>query len=450
MARRKSKLPRQEISCKIEKFSHDGKGITHIDGRTVFVDGALPGETVKIQYTGKRQQVFQAKVVAILESSDSRVEPICEFYHQCGGCSLQHLAHPQQVIMKQQQMLDTLSHLGKVKPEKVVSAITACDNGYRCKARLGVRYVRKKQKLLIGFREKNSNFLTAMSYCPVLHPMVGLQLDELSAAIAKLSCYDQIPQIEVAVGDQSASLIIRHLQELTGADRAVLQDFAQRQQFHILLQAAGPDSIEPLYPQHEHNRPALYYFLPEYNIYHHFHASDFTQVNRLVNRQMIVQALNWLQLEPGDRVLDLFCGLGNFTLPMASTAQLVVGVEGSMDLIRRARLNASINQIDNVEFFHADLFVDEGGEAFTRQPWYRQGYDKILLDPARSGAQQVVQHILPLQAKRIVYVSCNPATLARDAGILVNQLGYTLEKAGIMDMFPHTSHVESMALFTRK
>jgi len=446
--RRRVKLPQEPVECEISGFSHDGKGISHVNDKTVFIDGALLGETVRFKYTGKRKQVMEGVVEEILQPSAERVEPGCEFFSVCGGCSLQHLAHSKQLEVKQQLLLDNLSRLGHVSAEEILTPLTGPIWGYRRKARLGVRYVIKKQKLLIGFREKRSNFLSDMSSCKVLHPSIGNRLDKLADVILQLSCYSQIPQIEVSIGDDIASLVIRHLEVLTDEDKTILKDFGRTYGFNLYLQSAGPDSIELLYPDKD-SFQRLSYLLPEYKVEHQFNVTNFTQVNMVINRQMIDLALNLMDLQENHKVLDLFCGLGNFTLPIARKVSHVIGIEGSDDLVIQAKQNALENGISNADFYSADLFINSGKADFKAMQWAQQKYDRILLDPARSGAKEIIEHLPHFKAKIVVYVSCNPATLARDADIMVNQHGYKLVKTGIMDMFPHTAHVESIALFVK-
>jgi len=443
--RRRKKLPTEVIQATITSLSHEGKGICHIDDKTVFVDGALEGETVRFSYTGKRKNIMEAVVEEVITASDLRVEPGCEFFAICGGCSLQHMQAEEQIHRKQQVLLDNLLHIGKCKPKEILNPLTGPHWGYRRKARLGVRYVEKKEKLLVGFREKRSNFLAQIESCKVLHPAIGYRLTDLAKLIRGLSIYTKIPQIEVAIGDEQGTLIIRHLEPLSAKDKEQLIAFAIKSDLQMFLQPAGPDSIERLYPASNQACSPLNYYLPEFNIKHEFRATDFTQVNMVINRKMVDLALDLLQPQKTDQVLDLFCGLGNFTLPLARMAAKVVGVEGSDDLVAQAKKNAQYNNIENVEFYSADLFKDN-----NQQAWAKQKYHRILLDPARSGAKEIVEYLPKFGAHTVVYVSCNPATLARDAEILVHQHGYTMEKAGVMDMFPHTAHVESIALFTNK
>jgi 23S rRNA (uracil1939-C5)-methyltransferase len=327
-----------------------------------------------------------------------------------------------------------------VMPEQIVPPLTGPHWGYRRKARLGVRYVPKKGGALVGFRERRSPYIVDMHRCEVLHPSVGDLIDPLRALISELDAKSRIAQIEVAVDDTQTALAFRNLDPLSASDSQRLSEFARQHDLRVFLQPAGPDSVVPLWPE----KIALSYASPNHGVHFRFLPTDFTQVNSDINHQMVDRALEWLEPENNDRVLDLFCGLGNFTLPLARRAKQVVGVEGNSDLVQRARENAEENGVGNAEFHVADL----SGE-LEKAAWWAGGFDKVLLDPARDGAEATLSHIAGLGVKRIVYVSCNPSTLARDAGILVNEYGYRLERAGVMDMFPHTAHVESIALFTK-
>lgn len=442
--RRKQKLPQDPVQVTIESVSHEGKGVCHLDDMTVFIDGALEGEEITFLYTNKRKNVAEGKVQEIIKASPLRVEPQCPHYAICGGCSLQHLAERQQIILKQGILLENLKRIGKTEPETVLEPLTGPHWGYRKKARLGARFVVKKDKMLVGFREKHSNFLAELETCKVLHPQVGLHLLELSDLLRALSIYQQIPQIEVAYGDEQGAFIIRHLAPLTVDDQDKLSAYAQTNNIQMYLQPKGPDSITRLWPKAGDDFQPLNYALPEYDIVHEFKPTDFTQVNMEINRKMINLALQLLEPQADDNVLDLFCGLGNFTLPLARKAAHVTGIEGSAELIVRARENAHKNNIGNADFYAADLFKDVSG-----MKWAQQKYDRILLDPARSGAREIVGYLPKFSAHTVVYVSCNPSTLARDTEIMVHQNGYKLIQAGVMDMFPHTAHVESIALFKK-
>ena len=440
--RRAPRLPEEAVQVEVESLSAEGRGIAHVDDRIVFIDQALAGETVLFKYTKLSKTIAEAKAIEILQPSPDRVEAKCSAFEMCGGCSLQHMSADKQLELKQKTFLDHLEHIGNVKPENLLPPLTGPLWGYRHKARLGVRYVRKKDRVMVGFRERSSSFITDTEQCEVLHPSVGLLLTELSASIARMEQKERIPQIEVAVGDNQTVLVFRHLEPLPETDREILRELAVKHDFVIYLQAGSPDELEALYPQQPE---ILYYDLPKHNIRVEFQPSDFTQVNPEINRDMLDRALDFLQLNEKDHVLDLFCGLGNFSLPMARQCAQLTAVEGSSAMVKKARDNAAKNKIDNVGFYMADLYSDEIASA----PWLKKKYNKILLDPPRSGADAVLRYLAKMDAERIVYVSCHPATLARDAGVLVNELGYRLSDAGIMDMFPHTKHVESIAVFVK-
>jgi len=439
-ARRKP-LPQEPVEARIESLTHDGKGVSHIDGKATFVYGSLPGERVRFVYTEQRRKYDQGRVVEVLEPSADRVEPQCHQFGICGGCSLQHQAPQAQIRAKQQAMLDALEHIGQVSPGELLAPLCGESPwGYRRKARLGVRYVPKKGGTLVGFRERNSSFVAELETCHILHPRVGKLLPALGRLIDGLSIHDQIPQIEMAMGDSVCVLIFRLLAPLDETDRERLLAFGPSQGVAIYVQEAGPESIRPLSGE----AADLSYQLPDFELTLHFLPSDFTQVNSDINRQMVRRAVELLELQPADRVLDLFCGLGNFTLPLARRCGEVSGVEGDAGLVARARDNARRNHIDNCRFYTANLYED-----LDNEPWLQDRFDKALLDPPRSGAQEVLPHLPRLGVERLVYVSCYPGTLARDAGILVHELGYRLLSAGVMDMFPHTAHVESIAVFGR-
>lgn len=440
--RRRPSLPVDPVQVQVVDLTHAGEGIARVDGKTVFIAGALPGEDVRFVYTERKRNYDRGRLVDVIQASPERVTPACPHAGLCGGCSLQHLQAEQQIYFKQKILLDNLQRIGQVDVERVREPLTGPLWGYRRKARLGLKYVFKKQKQLIGFREAASRYLADLSVCKVLDPAVGERLVEIAECIHRLEIYQAVPQIEVAIGDDLVALVIRHLQPLSKADQQVLIDFAQQYDFAIYTQAKGPDSIIPLWPA----SPVLRYSLPEYRLTYTFLPSDFVQVNAVINHKMIAGVLQALSLEDTHRVLELFCGLGNFSLPIAQLCREVVAVEGDTGLVSRARENARQNNIDNVEFHVTDLMQD-----LPALPWWQhQQFDRLFLDPPRSGALAVMPIIAKLKPPRIVYVSCNPATLARDAGILCHEHGYRLREAGVMDMFPHTAHVESIAVFTRE
>jgi 23S rRNA (uracil1939-C5)-methyltransferase len=361
----------------------------------------------------------------------------------CGGCALQHLDSRKQILAKQEILLDALTHIGKVEPGEVLPPLRLEQPwGYRRKARLGVKYVPKKGKVLVGFRERGTPYVADLGRCEVLHPLVGERLKEIGQLIDGLSIRDRVPQIELAMGDEGCIFIFRILEPLSEADAKALLEFGQQAGIEIWTQDGGPDTVRPL--SQEHSGAALRYALPDQHVTIEFRPEDFTQVNYDLNRLMVNRALELLAPQATDKVLDLFCGLGNFTLPLARNAAEVVGVEGDAGLVQRARLNAERNGIANTRYFTANLY-----ESLEKEPWRLERFDKALLDPPRSGALEVLEHLPKLGVERIVYVSCYPSTLARDAGELVNRHGYKLLAAGVMDMFPHTAHVESIALFER-
>ena len=444
--RRKKRLPEEPVEVEIAALSNEGRGIAHADERTVFIDQALIGERVLFKYTRLNKNIAEGRTVDVLQSSDLRVDAKCSAFEMCGGCSLQHMASEAQIELKQDMLLDKLKHL-KVNPAEVLEPLLGPEYGYRHKARLGVRYVHKKEKVLVGFRERNSSFITETTRCEVLHPSVGEIISELAECINQLEAKRTIPQIEVAVGDNQTVLVFRHLEDITEADRQLLSDFCQVHSLVAYLQAGKPDNLELLYPQ---QAEPLYYMLAEAdpsgkNLKVEFQPSDFIQVNPEINKRMVANAINFLALKSTDTVLDLFSGLGNFSLAMAASCKQVTAVEGSLVMVKKARDNALLNNISNTEFVYADLYSDE----VLTAPWLKQKYNKILLDPPRSGAAAILPALKKMQAETIVYVSCHPATLARDAAMLVNELGYKLTKAGIMNMFPHTGHVESIAVFEK-
>lgn len=439
--RRTKKLPDSPVECVIEGLTTEGRGLVHINDKVVFVDGALSAEKVLIEYTVSTSKYDEAKVLEVLEASSDRVEPPCQHAEICGGCSMQHLKTDKQIEIKQAALVEALKYIGKVEADTILPAITGPDVGYRNKARLGVRYVAKKDRVLVGFREKRSNFLALIEQCEVLHEKVGHKLSDLSALIYTMEAREHIPQIEVAIGDGVVVLVFRHLEALSQTDLVKLVEFAKQNDFVIMLQPGGLDTVHNLWPEDFKN---LSYKLEDQSLQFNFEPNDFTQVNPEINQKMINRVLELLALQPDEKVLDLFCGLGNFTLPLAQQAFHVTGIEGNQELVNKANNNAVLNGINNVEFHAVDLSTKLEG-----QRWLNQKYDKILLDPPRSGAMEMIHYLGKLGASRIVYVSCQPTTLARDAGALVNEYGYRLVAAGVMDMFPHTAHVESIAVFEK-
>ena len=436
--RRRKQLP-EPFEVVIEGLSHEGRGIAHHNGKIVFVFAALPGERVKIQINKTNKRYSEASVTEILEASSHRIQPHCEHFSMCGGCSMQHVSSEYQLELKQQSVLEMIQHAG-IDIGEVLPPIISQAWGYRRKARLGVKYVIKKERLLVGFRERNKPYLADMQSCPILIDKVGQHLQDLMDLISGLEARQTIAQIEVAADDDNCILVFRHLAELSDSDREKLIQFAKDSGFWIQLQPQGPDSIQPLFPEQQtlSFRP-----LADSDIAIRFNATDFTQVNADINQQMVKQALGFLNLQAEDKVLDLFCGLGNFTLPMARQASQVTGVEGDEIMVGRAKENALENGITNTEYFASDLTKIDPSNG-----WMKQRYDKILLDPPRSGAIEIVEQLKRMKASTIVYVSCQPSSLVRDAKVLCDA-GYKMTHYGLMDMFPQTAHVESMAVFSK-
>lgn len=447
--RRKSRqFSTEPVKTTIDSLSHDGRGVAHIQDKAIFIDGALPGEEVMFVYTGKRKSYDEGKVEQVLTASPDRVEAKCKHFGICGGCSLQHLDPEKQILSKQEILLENFSRIGKIQPETILPPVTGPHWGYRRKARLGVKYVRKKERVLVGFREKRNPFLADINQCEVLHPSVGLIIDDLASIIGSMEAYDRIAQIEVAVSDKVTGLVFRNLEPISEKDLKALTDFCKQRELYFYLQPAGPDSVKLIWPEREDDsesqRPALSYRLAAHDTELWFEPTDFTQVNSEINQKMLDLALELLDLKKTDRVLDLFCGIGNFSLVLARYAASVVGVEAEAKMVERAKMNAACNDIENASFHVSDLYAELG-----KPEWAAQQYDKVLLDPPRSGALEVLDLVASLNPEKIVYVSCHPGSLARDAGELVNKHGYRLVKAGVMDMFPHTAHVESIALFQK-
>jgi 23S rRNA (uracil1939-C5)-methyltransferase len=395
---------------------------------------------VRIRLLRRSRSFDEAKVEEWLTRSPERVEPRCIHFDTCSGCSLQHLPPAAQIAAKQRVLAENFERIGKVVPQRWLEPLADEAWGYRRKGRLSVKWVAKKDKVLVGFREDNPRFVADLSVCHTLLPEVGQRLADLGTLVGSLAAKRDIAQIEIAAGDDTVALTFRHLQPLPEADRATLAAFGKAQGLAILLQAGGPDSVTPLWPE----QVPLSFRLPEHDVDIAFRPLDFIQVNAGMNRRMVSRALELLDPQPADSVLDLFCGLGNFTLPLARRAGHVAGVEGEAALVARSRENAARNRIANAEFFSADLAADQ-----RDAPWATRPYDKLLLDPPRSGAAKVLEYLPHRHTQRVVYVSCHPASLARDAGVLVERHGFQLAAAGVMDMFPHTAHVESIALFMR-
>lgn len=429
------------VTAVIESLDQEGRGVTHVDGKAIFVDGALPNEKVRYQSQYIKPSYEVANTVEVMKQSNQRVTPKCPHFGICGGCKLQHLDFAAQVAAKQRLLENDLKHIGKVKPVNMLPPLYGPTWGYRHKARLSVKYVEKKQRVLVGFNEKATRFVSDMNSCEVLVPEVSALIQPLQEMIYQLSLRDKIPQIELAVGEGHVIvLIFRIMAGLTTEDEQLLKAFADTHRVQVWTQTKGPDTIMPFYPL---ERAQLQYSLPEFNLTYPFKPNEFTQVNPQINQVMIRRAMQLLSPSIGEKIADFFCGIGNFTLPIARSGAQVLGLEGLANLVERANESAALNLINHVKFDVADLFK------MTESSLAELGhFDKWLVDPPRDGAYELVKAITPNTApKRIVYVSCNPATLARDAGVLVNEKGYQLSAAGVINMFPHTAHVESIALF---
>ncbi len=444
----------------IESLDHEGRGIAHAEGKVIFIEGALTGEHVTYSTYRKKTSYEQAQVDQILKQSFMRVEPKCVHFGVCGGCSMQHLDARAQVAAKQRVLEDNLQRIGRVKPEIILPPIYGQVWGYRQRARLSVRHVLKKGKTLVGFREKQGRYVADMQHCEILPPKIAKLLPLLGELNESFTVRDALPQIEVAIGEHVDVLVLRILQALSPADEEAIKRFADTHQVQFWLQTKGPETVVPFYPL---DAPPLTYSLPEFNITMPFAPSEFTQVNADMNRLMVSRAIRLLHPQPGERIADFFCGLGNFTLPIARSGAQVLGIEGSAALVKRAEQNATYNGLDKnslslggragvgvgagaAEFAAMNLF--EMDEAMLAQLGH---FDKWLVDPPRDGAIELMKSINAETAPhRIVYVSCSPSTLARDAEVLVHEKGYILKAAGVMNMFPHTSHVESIAVFERE
>lgn len=439
MARHRRKpLPTGEFVADVVDLAEDGRGVARLDGKVVFIADALPGEQVRFRYVRVSRDVDEGQTVGVDRASPDRVSPRCAHFGVCGGCALQHLSPEAQVRYKHKQLIEALARIGKVAPVQVAEPLTGPVWGYRRRARLGAKYVGKRDTVLVGFRERESSFLAALESCVVLDPRVGERLRALGRLIAGLSIRAQLPQIEVATAEPVA-LVLRVMAPPTESDLAALRAFAIEHDVEFYLQPGGPDTVAPLTPP---PRELSYAPLQEPDRLH-FRPTDFIQVNGELSRMAVAQAMDWLAPQPGERVLELFSGLGNFTIPLARAGAQVFAVEGEAALVQRARDNAERLGL-TIEFDRANLF-----EPQADAPWAVRDYDAVLLDPPRAGAQEILPLLGRLKARRILYVSCHPGTLARDAGLLVHEHGYRLVRAGVMDMFPHTAHVESMALFER-
>lgn len=439
------------LLARVESLDHDGQGVAHVDGKVVFIDGALPGETVRYRVRRSKPRFENADLVDVVRPSPFRTSPRCSHFGTCGGCATQHLDTSAQVATKQRVLEDNLRHIGQVRAEQMLPPLHGPDWGYRHRARLSARWVAKKNSVLVGFHEKRSSFIADMHGCDVVPPRIGRLVDPLRTLVGQLSLRERMPQVEIALGDALDVLVFRVMDPPTAADEALFRAFGDRWGVSIWLQPKGPDTVFRFHPV---DGPPLDYQLPEFGLRLEFAPTEFTQVNPHINRSLVSRAIRLLDPQPGERIADWFCGLGNFTLPIARLGADVLGVEGSAALTRRALANARLNDlVERVAFAEANLFeIDEGALAAYGR------FDKWLVDPPRDGALALCKAIPEATddgasqspaPRCIVYVSCNPATLARDAALLVHTKGYVLKAAGVANMFPHTAHVESVALFER-
>ncbi len=443
----------QETFIEIKSLDADARGVGHLEnedgtpGKVIFVEDALPGERVSYEVKRKKKNWESGRMVTLQRASSMRVEARCEHFGYCGGCSMQHLEPTAQVAIKQRTLEDNLWHLSKVKADNIMRPLQGPTWGYRFRARLSVRHVEKKGTVLVGFHERASSYVADIRYCHILPPHLGGMLMPLRELVGSLSIYNQMPQIEIAVGEETTALVLRIMAPLTAKDEELVKAFADEWGIQWWLQPKGPDTVYPFYPLDQE----LYYTLPEFGVRMPFKPTDFTQVNHQINRVLVHKALRLLDVQKDERVADLFCGLGNFTLPLATQAREVVGIEGSTTLTTRALENAKANGLaEKTTFYTRNLFEVTAADLVALGR-----FDRMLVDPPRDGAIALALALAELREsgqteflpKRIVYVSCSPSTLARDAGILVHRAGYAMKKAGVVNMFPHTSHVESIGVF---
>lgn len=428
-------------SATIESLDREGRGVARVEGKTVFIDGALPRERVRFLTLRSKRSYEFARAEAVERESPERVVPPCPYFGACGGCSLQHVGLRAQVAAKQRVLEDSLWHIGRVRAESMLPAIHGLAWGYRHRARLSARFVAGKGGALVGFRERHSTHVADMWSCKVLPEAVSALLPGMRRLVSALSIRERMPQVELALGDSATALVFRTLLAPDAADLALLKGFAEAHGVQVWLQPKGPDSAVPFFPE---KPPALFYDLPEFDLRIHFLPTDFTQVNPAVNKLLVRRAMMLLDPGPGERIADFFCGLGNFALPIARLGAAVTGFEGNAPLLTRASANARANGLEpQCRFEAADLSDARACAAL-------ESFDKALLDPPREGAIELVKSFAGGGPRRLVYVSCDPATLGRDAGVLVNLIGYRLLAAGAVNMFPHTSHVESVALFEKQ
>jgi 23S rRNA (uracil1939-C5)-methyltransferase len=424
----------------VDALTHEGEGVIH-GGKTVFVAGALPGEVVRFRRVRRRSRHDEAELIVVVRPSPERTEPRCAHFGTCGGCALQHFAAERQIEAKQIELADGLARVARVEPQRWLEPLRGPPWSYRRRARLGARYVAKKGRVLVGFRERLSPYVTATERCEVLAPPAGALIGPLAELLTGLDVRERVPQIEVAVGENATALVLRVLAEPTAADREKLERFERENRVRLHLQRGGLDTVTRF--STECDEAPLNYRLAEFDVRIEFAPTDFVQVNGPVNAALVSRAVSLLDVTSASRVLDLYCGLGNFTLPLARRASEVLGVEADSVLIERARHNARLNGLPNASFIAADLT-----QPLDDLPWLSRRFSHVLLDPPRAGARDVMRTIARIAPERVLYISCHPGSLARDVGVLVHEHGFALEAAGVVDMFPHTTHVESIALLT--
>jgi 23S rRNA (uracil1939-C5)-methyltransferase len=437
---------RAKVVCEPEQgtvtaLTHEGEGIVR-DGKAAFVGGALPGEVIRFRRMRRHRGHDEGQLLEVIEPSADRVTPRCSHFGVCGGCALQHLSADRQIEAKERELRDALERVAKVTPQSWLPPLRGPQWGYRRRARLGARYVAKKGRVVVGFRERLAPLIAALDHCEVLSPPLGTLIGPLSVMLTGLASREQIPQIEVAIAENITALVFRVLCALPEGDIAALRDFAQQHRLRIYLQTGGPGSVAPL--DSGADLEPLKYSLPEFGLTYEFAPTDFVQINAAINQAMVAQVLALLELDSQSRVLDLYCGLGNFTLPLARRAGAVLGIEGDATLVSRARHNAQLNGLSNVHFVAADLTQTLPMNA----PYLAQGFSHVVLDPPRAGALEVMPTIAHLAPGKVAYISCHPGSLARDIAVLVHEFGFSLRATGVLDMFPHTTHVESLAVLT--
>ncbi len=424
-------------NVKVEKLDHQGRGLAYYQNKPVFIEGALSGELLDVQVTESKKRYYKAQIKKVIKASELRVTPVCPHYQECGGCHLQHINQAAQLQVKSEGLISLFKRFAKQAPQQLEAPISEQAWGYRRTARFGLQFDKKNKMLKMGFRRAQSNNLIDQKVCPILLPELEGLIPDIKVLLNSLQGKADLGHIELLYADQGPVVLLRHLKALTASDVKLIKEFSEQQQLNFFVQ---PSTNQCICLAGEEN---LSYQLPEWGCSVHFSPGDFLQVNANVNQKMVTQALQWLNLEKTDQVLDLFCGLGNFTLPVARHVESVVGIEGVQKMVDRASANARLNKLDNVQFYQADL----SAENLTRQEWAKQDFNKVLLDPARAGALDCLTFITDIKPSHIVYVSCDPLTLARDSQVLLDS-GYKLAKLGLLDMFPQTGHMESMALFT--